>query len=152
MDQLDRRVTRRSTDHGVTWSSPRTLGTSGIFVNDLAVHGSTVLALYDKATTTSQRLVVRRSTNAGRTWSAEVPFGLDVQGGAVDWSSGMWHLVSTDSTGTWRYRASADGLGWSSPQVIRSGGHQVARVLGVGELGGVPVTSVLDRDIFLSTR
>ena len=144
-------VTRRSTDHGTTWSAPKVLSNDGNFyVASLGASGSTVVAAFDVDAGIDFRLALKRSTDGGLTWSALVPFGTQVTGAEVGFSKGLWHLVSSDDTGTWRYRSSTDGLAWSSSVVIDTGHGFLAPPVGVGAFTSGPATAFLDSHIWFA--
>lgn len=147
-------VTRRSTNAGQSWSSPKVLGKgANYWAASLAVHGSDVVAVFDRTEHPSldQRLVARLSTDRGKTWSSTILFGVGAAGAEVSYSRGAWRLVSTDDVGTWRYRSSADGHTWSAPLTIDMGHGFPSTPIGVGAFSfGGPAAAFLDGDIFFT--
>ena len=65
---------------------------------------------------------------------------------AVGYGQGAWHLVSSDQSGTWRYRSSSNGLAWSSSEVIDTGHEFLAPPIGVGAFTGGPAAAFFDGD------
>jgi hypothetical protein len=113
-------------------------------VATLAANGATVIAAYGQDPVDADRLVVRRSTNGGRSWSAPMLFGTDLVGLAVGFGQGAWRLVTSDTTGAWRYRSSTTGSSWSSPVVIDTGHGDFSAPIGVGAFTGGPVAGFQD--------
>lgn len=137
-------VARRSTDRGATWSPAKVLESDPSLVATLAASGSTVIAAYGQDPVDADRLVVRRSTNGGSSWSLPTLFGTDLVGVAVGYGQGAWRLVTSDTTGAWRYRSSTSGASWSSPVVIDTGHGDASRPIGVGSFGSGPVAGFQD--------
>ncbi len=61
---------RRTTDNGVTWSSPIKMSTSTDAPFELVATGSEALLAYTSTASGTMQAVYRRTTNKGTTWSA----------------------------------------------------------------------------------
>ena len=130
---------RRTTDQGVSWSSPIRISTSTSEGYTLMASGSSALLAYTSTASGSMQAVHRRTTNKGTTWSSAKAFAASSNGRfsttpqfalrngvlAVTFKHGrpgespIWYRQSTDFGVTWSplSRVSLEHVADSDPEV-----------------------------------
>jgi len=71
---------RRTTDQGVTWSSPKLISTSTSEGYALVATGNSALLAYTSTASGSMQAIYRRTTNKGSTWSTARAFAASSNG------------------------------------------------------------------------
>ena len=71
---------RRTTDQGVTWSSPIRISTSTSEGYTLMASGNSALLAYTSTASGTMQAVYRRTTNKGTTWSSAKAFSASSNG------------------------------------------------------------------------
>jgi hypothetical protein len=129
---------RRTTDQGVTWSSPKPISTTTSEGYTLVATGSSALLAYTSTASGSMQALYRRTTNKGATWSSARAFAASSNGRfstrpqfalragvlAVAFKHGrpgdspIWYRQSTDFGLTWSplTRASLEHVEDSDPE------------------------------------
>jgi photosystem II stability/assembly factor-like uncharacterized protein len=146
----DRLVSRRSTDHGLTWSDPFTLTTKSNYEDfGFANSGEQVLVVLDNKPSLRARL----SNDGGRTWSAASRIGgLRNDGFAVGRSAGDWS-IAVARFGVLLYSHSADGATWSPLEDVVSIPQASFTAFPPTTLGGQPVVPYyLDPDLSIARQ
>lgn len=109
-------VTRRSTDHGDTWSNRRTLATGEqVSRNEVATAGNDVMVVYGAGSSFYSRL----SHNKGNTWGSAVAIG-SLPNVTLGRPGDIW-AVAYSQPDKLRYRQSSNGTTWSAadtPDII----------------------------------
>ncbi len=121
----------RSTDGGVSWSSPVTVTTNayGVFDNmAVTASGTHAYLAYTILNASRSQVVFRRTIDSGTSWSSEMALAptswktatpdINLQGGVV---RAVYERHTSAGYGVY-YQQSSNGVSWASPELVDASG------------------------------